>query len=190
MKKECVFLSKEPFDFNEQKRKGDKGELDFYKEFSPMTSWLDGVHGDVCLCNTIPVEIKSDERSGQTGNFFIEKYSSKRDKKLGGPYKAVEDECTLFVQYNILEREFYFFNPENLANFTEENYRKLAVHGDIGVDVPNKGYTTWGHAIPIKYLTPLCLGIWKIGSGDVQQKTKFIHDVLTNLAIQKGILTE
>lgn len=186
----CVFLgkTKKVYNFKEQLRVGDKGELDFYREFEDLVDWLDGVHGDLLLCKTYKVELKTDDRAGKTGNFFIEKYSNKKSKSLGGPYKAIIDECQLFVQYNMLEKEFYFFDPETLSGFTEENYTKLAVHKELGVDVINEKHVTWGHAIPIKYLEPLCLGKWKIGNGNITQKKKFIQNTLINLAFQKGVI--
>jgi hypothetical protein len=145
------------FDFNTQLSTGDVGEKDFqkyYSELNPEKSAED-LKYDFKLINGDTLELKTDTYDmDATPNFFMEYYSDMRKMKVGGPWRAFQDEVDVFVYYFLSNRTFFWFRTktlhEALEKYISESNPRLK-------SVPNKGWITQGFTVPREILTPVIL---------------------------------
>lgn len=92
----------------------------------------------------LKVEIKSDYWPTTTGNFFMEQWSDVAKRKLGGPWRACQDEVDCFVYFYPKENIYFYFRDvpalvEKLNQLTEEMK---------STTVPNRAWNTVGWKIP------------------------------------------
>lgn len=99
----------------------------------------------------LTVEVKSDYWPLKTGNFFMEKWSDVRTKKLGGPWRAFSDDVDVFIYFYPKENTyFYFRDVEELVarlNLLTEKLEPVTIH--------NRNWTTEGYKIPREELAGL-----------------------------------
>jgi hypothetical protein len=145
------------FDFQQQMGTGDAGEKDFqtyYPEFAPIKS-KDDLKFDFTLNNGHKLELKTDTyRLDETPNFFMEYYSDSKNLKVGGPWRAYNDEIDLFVYYFVQDRTFFWFKTKELHQALENH---LSLYNPKIKSVPNKGWITQGFAIPRDSLDKILL---------------------------------
>ena len=148
-------MKKKIFDFKKQLSIGQKGENLFvatYKYLNPIKSEED-LSYDFKISGNKKVELKLDTYINAK-NFFMEKYSSFEDKKVGGPWRGKID---YFVYLFINEKTFYWFVQKDLLKFLDEY-----IKGKEGKMVKNKGYTTLGYTVAKKILIEKCYKIDKL----------------------------
>ena len=103
--------------------------------------------------STFQAEIKIDFT--KYNNFFLEKYSNKNTKRIGGPRQAQKYGAKFFVYWFVSEKnahqwECYIFKTDELVRWLDENEKKYQIK-----EVKNKTHTTTGYAIPIQHLSSL-----------------------------------
>lgn len=135
----------ELFDFNKQLTLGDKGEVDFIKKyaaFNPVKS--KDLKYDFLLMHSLTVELKTDSYDmNKTSNFFMEKDSNETGK-LGGPWRALQDNIDYFVYYFIINGVYFWFKPCELCPVLD----KLILDQNMSqVKIQNKGWVTSGYKI-------------------------------------------
>lgn len=144
------------FDFNEQLGAGDSGERDFkefYKDLNPIKS--KDLKFDFTLASGEKLELKTDTYDmDETPNFFMEYYSDSKNLKLGGPWRASNDNVDIFVYYFVKNKTFYWFKVQELRVFLD---KYLDTHNPRVKNVPNKGWLTQGFAIPREALDTVLL---------------------------------
>ena len=141
-------MSRKVFNFKAQMAVGDKGEKAFrecYPELVPVKSKEREV--DFHLKDGKTVELKTDDYDmAATENFFMEVSSH---GKLGGPYRAKQDDVHFFVYYFIKNKTFFWFNTNILCNKLDDIIpsKKYKIKS-----IKNRGgQNTWcaeGYAIP------------------------------------------
>lgn len=137
-------MSKKVFDFKTQMAVGDLGESHFcsrYADLAPKKSEERAI--DFHLADGKSVELKTDDYPMEsTANFFMEITSH---GKLGGPYRAHQDNVDFFVYYFIKNRTFFWFDTKTLVPRIDEliksNRFKIK-------SIRNKGWTAEGYALP------------------------------------------
>lgn len=180
-KRGWYFLSEKIHKWSEAKKKGDKGEKAFGREFKGIVTQLDGLEGDFKI-GSYKIEVKTDNIA--TKRLFIERYSNKEEKTPGGPWQAIVHNITFYVQYYTDWEMLYFFDPSVLAKWVEKNIDKA--YNPEGHDIKNKKHITWGYAFDISFLEPLCLDVWKMGFDDLLEKRKFFQKLIkTNFGVEK-----
>lgn len=132
------------FDFKTQMAIGDIGENHFctrYADLAPKKSVERAV--DFHLADGRSVELKTDDYPmDSTANFFMEITSH---GKLGGPYRAQQDNIDLFVYYFLKNQTFFWFETKTLCprldTLIKSNRYKIKI-------IKNKGWSAEGYAIP------------------------------------------
>lgn len=133
------------YDFDRQRRLGDKGEKFAKQNFGWKRNQargrdLETKDGDI-------VELKTEFKADKTGNLFVERYSNYKLKTSGGPWKARQGKCDYYVFLVWDTKETFFFRPDQLIQFVKDNYTPADMR-----TVPNYGWTTAGIPVPIKKL--------------------------------------
>lgn len=135
------------FSFNEQLEIGDVGEKHFkehYANLGPVKS--DKYEVDFFLKNGKSVELKTDSYDMEaTDNFFMEMISDINSGKLGGVFRAKQDNVDLFVYYFLKNKTFFWFDVNKLHQRVEDliltNKYKIK-------SIKNRRWTTQGYALP------------------------------------------
>jgi len=141
-------MSKKVFNFRAQLAVGDRGEKafrEYYPELIPIKSEEREV--DFHLKDGKSVELKTDDYDmSATENFFMEVSSH---GKLGGPYRAKQDNVDFFVYYFIKNKTFFWFNTNILCLKLDE---LILERNDKVKSIQNRGgnntWTAQGYAIP------------------------------------------
>jgi hypothetical protein len=141
------------FNFKTQMAVGDRGEKSFvesYPELAPQKSEDRAI--DFILKTGASVELKTDDYDmSATSNFFMEVTSH---GKLGGPYRAKQDNVDYFVYYFIKNRTFFWFNTNKLCDALDliisEKKLKLKT-------IRNNGWEAQGYAVPREALESVLL---------------------------------
>jgi len=135
-------VQKEVFTFKKQIGVGNVGENLFLKTYAGSTKSTDLKYDFTYKGKK--VELKTDTYPMEkTSNFFMEQYGSIEDKKLGGPWRASQDEVDYFVYLYLADKKFFWFETKSLVKFLDECVKDLR-----GKSVWNRGYTTFGFAVP------------------------------------------
>ena len=79
----------------------------------------------------------------QTGNLFVERYSSKEAKSPGGPWQAQKHGAEYYVHLFLGDGAFFVYRTDDMVDFMEKNKHKYSLR-----DVCNQGYTTAGYPVP------------------------------------------
>lgn len=144
-------MPKEVFGFTKQLTIGNKGEELFLRHYKDSKK-SDERKYDL-LYKGEKVELKTDTYPmQQTENFFMERFGSIEDAKIGGPWRAREDGIKYFVYFYIANKTFFWFHSKELADFLDE-YTK----GKRGKTVANKSYSSLGFAVPREDLRHLII---------------------------------
>ena len=135
------------FDFNEQLEVGDVGESDFksyYSVLSPVKSKEYAI--DFTIKNNKTVELKTDSYDmNDTENFFMEKISDINSGKLGGIFRAKQDNIDFFVYYFLKNKKFFWFHVPQVYDRVQEIIDTKKPHLKT---IKNKRWTTHGYALP------------------------------------------
>ena len=132
---------------------GDKGEKSFvesYPELAPVKSEDRAI--DFILKTGASVELKTDDYDmAATENFFMEVTSH---GKLGGPYRAKQDNVDYFVYYFIKNRTFFWFDTVKLCDALDLIIpaKKLKLK-----TIRNNGWEAQGYAVPRESLESVLL---------------------------------
>jgi hypothetical protein len=130
------------FDFKEQLDIGAEGERVFHSLY-PKLNKADGIKFDFEL-NGHTVELKTDTYSmDRTPNFFMENVSDIDSGKIGGPWRAAQDNVDFFVYMFIQQKKCFWFRSKPLVQFLDEYCKDLYL-----VKIPNKGWTATGYKVP------------------------------------------
>jgi|SRR5882724_650284 len=141
-------MSSKVFSFKTQMAVGDLGESSFLKTYSeliPVKSTERAV--DFILKDGKTVELKTDDYAMErTANFFMEITSH---GKLGGPYRAQQDNVDFFVYYFIKNKTFFWFNTKTLCAKLDEI---IPIHKFKLKTIQNRGWSAEGYAVPRELL--------------------------------------
>lgn len=133
--------------FKESLAKGKAGEallLKLWPELVPT----DGRKGDFML-GPNKVEVKSDNYSMDTGNFFMERWSDFLKQKPGGVWQALQHEANIFVYWYPKDKIAFIFDSVILKNALEDIIKDLTP-----VQIPNVAWLTIGFKVPRQLLEP------------------------------------
>lgn len=148
------------FNFNEDYKKGKKGENYLIKNFPGKFRYIDDTRdtrkGDLIHIPTgYKVEVKTDYYI--SSNFFLEWHSNTHYKTWGGPIKAMECDCRFFVYIFMKKKEIYFFNCVKLAKWLKDLDKKkypITTLGSPSTDKDGNQWYTSGILIPRKGVIP------------------------------------
>ncbi len=144
-------VSKEVFTFKKQIGVGNVGESLFLKTYAGSIKSTDLKYD--FTYNGKTVELKTDTYPMEkTANYFMEQYGSIEDKKLGGPWRAAQDNVDFFVYLYLADKKFFWFETKALKEFLDKQILSMR-----GKSVWNKGYTTFGFAVPRDILEHLVI---------------------------------
>lgn len=148
--KECMYDNKTEFNFESQKKIGDKGEELFLKQYGHIVERTDGYKGDFRIKETGEIlELKTDTYlTSETPNFFMEAYSIIESETPGGPWQAQNHGCKFFVYFFMNSGEAFLFTVSELVSFLDGYISRTNPHMK---EVPNDGwnskYNTGGYAL-------------------------------------------
>lgn len=145
-------MSNHTFSFNKQLNLGNDGEASFQKYYADLfPKKSEDRRADFILADGSKVELKTDSyRVSKTPNFFMEMFGSVEEGKLGGPWRAMQDEVQHFVYYYSNDGEFYWFDTVTLCSSLD----KIISQGkSMSKDIKNKGWVSRGYLIPREELT-------------------------------------
>lgn len=91
----------------------------------------------------------------QTGNLFVERYSSIEAGTPGGPWQAQTHGAEYYVHLFLGDGKFFVYRTDDMVDFMEKNMGKYRQ-----VDVRNPGYTTVGFPVPIAHVAHLELDLF------------------------------
>jgi len=144
-------MPKEVFGFKKQLSIGSKGEELFLRKYKDSSKSDDRKYD--LLYKGQKVELKTDTYPMQkTENFFMERYGSIEDQKIGGPWRAREDKVEHFVYFYLADKTFFWFNSKALADFLD-----TYIKNKRGKTVANRGYSSLGFAVPREDLRHLII---------------------------------
>lgn len=135
------------FSFKKQLELGNKGEDLFIKEYG---FWYgpkkgDGKTHDLILKDGAKVELKTDFYTlDKTQNFFMERFGSVEEQKIGGPWKALEDGNKYFIYCYYKNKAFFWFTTERLVNKLDSLIKKNKLKLKY---INNQCWTTAGYLI-------------------------------------------
>lgn len=137
-------MSKKVFDFKTQMAIGDIGESHFCSRYAFLTPKKSEERAiDFHLSDGKSVELKTDDYPIEaTANFFMEITSH---GKLGGPYRAHQDNIDFFVYYFLKNQTFFWFDTKTLCPKLDELIKSNRFKIKI---IKNKGWSAEGYAIP------------------------------------------
>ncbi len=149
-------MPNEVFSFKKQLDVGNIGETLFLKYYKGSAK-SDGRKYDITFKGK-KVELKTDTYPmSKTANYFMERYGSVEDKKVGGPWRAKEDGVDYFVYLFIADKTFFWFDTVSLVKFLDEHTKKMR-----GKTVANKTYSSLGFCVPRDDLTHLLIRTDKV----------------------------
>jgi len=120
---------------------GEKAFIESYPILAPVKSKDRAFDFDLKTGST--VELKTDDYDMEaTKNFFMETSSH---GKLGGAYRAKQDNVDYFVYYFIKNKTFFWFNTIKLCEKLDELIASKKFKIKI---IRNNGWTAEGYAIP------------------------------------------
>ena len=90
----------------------------------------------------------------ETPNFFMEHLSDIKSGKLGGPWRALQDNVDYFVYMYLAERKCFWFKPKPLVEFLN-TYIKTKSYKVIR----NRGWSSHGYTVPRESVEHLFLKI-------------------------------
>ncbi len=135
-------MPSEVFGFKKQLDVGTIGENLFIKHYIGSTK-SDGRKFDISFEGK-KVELKTDTYPMQkTDNYFMERYGSIEDKKIGGPWRAKEDGVDYFVYLYLANKIFFWFDSAQLVTFLDEYTKTMR-----GKTIANRTYSTLGFCVP------------------------------------------
>ena len=142
------------FTFAQQLKVGDRGEA-LLKDSYPhklIKSEKDLRYDFYCPATASKVELKTDTyKMDKTPNFFMEKYSDLHSLKLGGPWRANQDNVDIFIYMFINDNTYYEFTDiPKLIDRLDEITKKLRM-----TNIRNSSWTTGGYRIPRKDIEDL-----------------------------------
>lgn len=135
-------MPREIFGFKKQLDVGNVGESLFLKHYkgsakSPERKFDITYEGK-------RVELKTDTYPMQeTPNYFMERYGSVEDKKVGGPWRAKEDSIDYFVYLFLANKTFFWFETTKLVDFLDKYTKTMR-----GKTVANRTYSSLGFCVP------------------------------------------
>jgi hypothetical protein len=137
--------AKKVFDFQEQLEVGNRGETLFARQYALLNPIkTQDRKFDFVLNDGKLVEVKTDTYSmSRTENFFMEYFSNIDDAKLGGPWRAANDNVDYFVYFFLPQKTFFWFDSKKLVSYLDkmlETYTPMRIL--------NKGWTTLGYLVP------------------------------------------
>lgn len=143
-------MTKKIADFNEDLKRGHKGEELFEKYFPLNVKRLDGRQNDFITDAGTLIEIKTDFTD--YNNIFFERWSNTNKGSNGGPWQALDKGNEYFIYVYARNKKYYVFNTKELVEFLNNyiNQNKLKLKS-----VDNGLYITQGYAIPIFKLQSL-----------------------------------
>jgi hypothetical protein len=139
------------WNFEAQLEAGQKGEADFMAKYPALTK--KGLKEcDFEMPDGRWVELKTDSRTAaETGNLFIEVYSSLRANSPGGPWQAYGKGATFFVYRFSCGTEFWF-DCERLMDFMEKNENSFEAR-----TIRNANWDAAGLIVPIAAIQHLAV---------------------------------
>jgi len=145
-------MTTELFDFETQNTVGILGESHFLQDYQwtqPTKSLQDLSYDFHFSGHNEKVELKTDTyKMEKTENLFIESHVIRFDngyKKIGGPFRAKQDQVRFFVYYFIKDRTYLWYNTIKMV---ERIDKWIAINFPYLVEVKNKGYSSFGYIIP------------------------------------------
>lgn len=152
--------NKKEFEFDKQKKVGDRGEKLLLKYY-PKCQQDDGIITDFKMGDE-RVELKTDTWAmDETKNFFMEYYSDSAREKPGGPFQAEINNIDWFVYLYIKNKAFYWFRTKELVAFLREYIKDLKYK-----TVKNKAWITTGYAVPREAIEHLAIKIDNFGENE------------------------
>lgn len=154
------------FSFEEQLEAGNQGETIFLEAYNKFgVTKADGRIFDFKIGDKT-IELKTDTYElSKTPNFFMEYYSDTKNQKMGGPFRANNDNVDYFVYFFINGGIFYWFQAKPLAQHLNEYILDKSY-----ILVQNRNWTTLGYKIKRSQIKHLCL-----------RKDKYVEKKLTNI---------
>lgn len=141
------------FDFKEQLIVGNKGEKIFL-ELYPEAKKEDTKKYDFSFRGKT-VELKTDTYSmEETGNFFMEHIADIKTGKVGGPWRALEDNVDYFVYMFLQEKCCFWFEPKPLVEYLDKYIKTVGYK-----TIRNKAWTSRGYTLPRELVENLRLKI-------------------------------
>lgn len=136
--------------FERQISVGEQGENNFKRDYSflhPVKST--DLRWDFDLKSDFKVELKTDTYDmNKSLNYFLESYVESYttdNKKIGGPWRALQDGVELFVYYFIRHGIYHWFDSRIIVEVAD---RFIAENEPRLVRVHNDGYAALGYLIP------------------------------------------
>lgn len=134
----------------------------------------------ISIPDDLRIEVKSDQHlfergeslypesgdSKRTSNFFIERWSSGQDGTLGGPWKARECDCALYIYVFIYELVAWSFRTQDLVCYLEGLARMPRLISVVNIAPGGGTYETQGYRLfrkslvnsGIRMVGPILLG--------------------------------
>lgn len=135
------------FDFDKQLSVGNEGETHFrqyYADLHPIKS--DDTRFDFVIDKNRSVELKTDTYDMEaTPNFFMEMFGDAVKGKMGGPWRALQDNVDFFVYYFPKNRTFFWFEPITLCSLLDD----IIAQGQLEPkEIKNKTWSAIGYIVP------------------------------------------
>lgn len=140
------------FRFHPQNKVGKRGEALFTSFYGPAHSKLKEYDFEF---QGQKIELKSDTYKSE--NYFMEYFSDKDKKTLGGPFRAAQDNIYWFVYLFLQEETFYWFKTEELVLFMREFMKDANP-----IPVRNPKFISLGYKVPRDMLKRVCFKVDKI----------------------------
>ncbi len=141
------------FTFTQQLKIGERGEK-LLKASYPheVVKSKDLKYDFYCSTTSSTIELKTDTYTmARTPNFFMEKYGDLHSMKLGGPWRANQDNIDVFIYMFINDNVYYEFTdiPQLVARLDDIIKPLPMTH------IRNSSWTTGGYRIPRKSIEDL-----------------------------------
>ena len=136
------------FEFNKQERRGKLGETLIIKAWPGLFEWSSDSRYDlIYLPENKKVEVKTEYKwtLENTPNFFMEEFSDDIKFKLGGPFRAQQDNIDIFISFFINNLVLFWFDDvDALVERCKEGIFKFKLQPKY---IKNRGYNTIGYPI-------------------------------------------
>lgn len=131
--------------FDIQLKTGAEGENFFQTYFKAEKS---PIYAYDFILDGQSIELKTDTYNSP--NMFMEFWSDCARKKIGGPFRAAQDNVDLFVYFFPKKQKMYFFNSTELAKHLEENLESYSSRTIQNKSKDGKrSWETLGYLVPI-----------------------------------------
>lgn len=145
------------FNMREELKHGEKGELDIVRAYPRILVHRPDIEEyDIdSIPNGLTIEVKTEYRWSlkNTPNFFMEKFSDDINYKPGGPWRALNDNIDLYIQYFIQDGVLFIF--KNIKGLVEELGRQGFGRKLVPVEQDHGRYNTLGYPVSRKSLEHL-----------------------------------